>query len=218
MKVPIANEGYRVIATLFVAALLVPLLPGLGWTRWPLLALAVFSITFFRDPERVLPQGENIILCPADGEVVKIDLVEEPVFFKGPARQIAIFMSPFNCHINRAPVTGQITYLKYSPGRFEMAFRDKASELNEQNTLGIENERVKVLVRQIAGFLARRIICRAKLSDRLSIGDRFGLIQIGSRVDVFLPPEVEVRVKVHDDVKGGLTILGTLPGGAECRS
>ena len=208
MKIPIADEGWRVIGTLFLAAYLIPMIPGLWWTKWPLWALAIFSITFFRDPERVLPQGENLILSPADGTVVRIAEVDEPIFFKGPARVVCIFMSPLNCHINRAPVAGTVKYSQYNPGQFEMAWRDKASELNEQHTIGIENGGLRVLVRQIAGFLARRIICRAQVDDVLKRGERFGLIQFGSRVDVFLPLDAAVLVNVNQAVKGGLTVIG----------
>ena len=208
MKLPIADEGWKTIAFLCLAALIVPLVPGLGFTRWPLWVLAMFSVTFFRDPERAIPEGENLILSPADGTVVRIAEVDEPEFFQGKARVICIFMSPFNCHINRAPVSGQVRYSKYNPGRFEMAWRDKASELNEQHTIGLQNDRMKVLVRQIAGFLARRIICRANVDDVLQRGQRFGLIQFGSRVDIFLPLDAAVHVKLEQTVKGGLTVIG----------
>lgn len=211
MRIPIAPEGWRVIGILFLAAILVPMIPLLAWTRWLLWPLAIFSVTFFRDPERTFPAGEHRVLSPADGTIVRIDELDEPTFFKGRARRICIFMSPFNCHVNRVPVAGKITYVKYNPGAFDMAWRDKASELNEQNTIGIENDRCKVLVRQIAGFLARRIICRVKEGDTLERGQRFGLIQFGSRVDVFLPLEVNVLVKLDEAVKGGLTVLGDLP-------
>jgi phosphatidylserine decarboxylase len=208
MRVPIADEGWRVIGFLFLCAIFIPMLPWLGWAKWPLWALAFFSITFFRDPERELPAGDDLILSPADGTVVRIAEVDEPEFFHGKARVVCIFMSPLNCHINRAPVAGKVMYKKYNPGRFEMAWRDKASELNEQTTIGIQNTKLKVLVRQIAGFLARRIICRVNVEDELQRGERFGLIQFGSRVDVFLPLDAAVLVNVNQAVKGGLTVLG----------
>jgi phosphatidylserine decarboxylase len=210
MNLPIAREGFWIIGALCLAAVVVPLAPGLAWTRWPLLVLAVFAATFFRDPEREPPAGDDLVLCPADGEIVKIEAVEEPAYLGGPSTMVSIFMSPLNCHINRAPISGRVTYLKYNPGTFKMAFRDKASELNEQNSIGFQNARTRLLVRQIAGFIARRIVCRLKLADDVARGQRFGLIQFGSRVDVFLAPDVDVHVRMHEHVKGGLSVLGVL--------
>lgn len=208
MRIPIADEGWKTIAFLSLAALIVPLIPGLGFTRWPLWALAMFSVTFFRDPERRIPEGENLILSPADGKIVRIAEVDEPEFFQGKAKVVCIFMSPFNCHINRSPVSGQVRYSKYNPGRFDVAWRDKASELNEQHTIGLQTSWGKVLVRQIAGYLARRIICRAEVDDVLQRGQRFGLIQFGSRVDVFLPMDAAIHVHMDQHVKGGLSVIG----------
>jgi phosphatidylserine decarboxylase len=210
MKLPIAREGHRLIVLAFAFAFVVPLIPGLGFLRWPLLFFAGFVVAFFRDPDRISPPGEDLILSPADGTIVRIEDVVEPTYFKGPVKMIAIFMSPLNCHINRFPMTGRVTYRHYNPGTFSMAWRDKASELNEQNSIGIEGPKIKLLVRQIAGFLARRIICKVDVDQVLAAGERFGLIQFGSRVDVFLPADVEIRVKLGDPVKGGLSILGVI--------
>jgi phosphatidylserine decarboxylase len=174
---------------------------------WP---LALFVVAFFRDPDRSITDAPGVILSPADGTVLRIDEVDETAFFMGRALHVAIFMSPFNCHINRAPVAGSVTYVRYVPGQFRAAYLEKESEQNEQNWIGFEGDGVKVLVRQIAGFLARRIICRTKPGERLARGERFGLIRFGSRCDVYVPVDAEVLVKPNEAVKGGLTTIALM--------
>jgi len=166
-----------------------------------------FTLNFFRDPERVSPNGDNIIISPADGKVISIKKVTENEFFKGEALQISIFMSPLNVHVNRIPVSGKVSHLRYVPGEFFAAFEDKASEKNEQTIIGLENNRGKVLFKQIAGFVARRIVCNLQVGDSVSAGARFGMIKFGSRVDVFMPPSSIPKVALDQTAVGGETIL-----------
>ena len=166
-----------------------------------------FTLNFFRDPERVSPSGDNIIISPADGKVVSIKKITENEFFKGEALQISIFMSPLNVHVNRIPVSGKVSHLRYVPGEFFAAFEDKASEKNEQTIIGLENNRGKVLFKQIAGFVARRIVCNLQVGDSVSAGARFGMIKFGSRVDVFMPPSSIPKVALDQTAVGGETIL-----------
>ncbi len=191
-----------VVALLFVE----PKLP-----RYSLATLAVvvfgFSLNFFRDPDRTIPSGDSLILSPADGKVIVVKPIQEPEYLKSEATQISIFMSPLNVHVNRNPVSGTVKHLRYNKGEYFAAFEDKASEKNEQNAIGIENAAGKVLFKQIAGFVARRIVCTLGVGDRVSMGERFGMIKFGSRVDVFVPKTAIVRVNVGDIAVAGETIL-----------
>ena len=171
--------------------------PGWGAIFFP---LALFCVYFFRDPERVIPDGP-VAVSPADGKVVHIRQVDE-----GRTR-VSIFLNIFNVHVNRVPVAGRITEVAYKPGRFVMAHREDASSDNEQNTVTISAGDTQVVTRQIAGLIARRIVCRKKVGDEVQKGERFGLIKFGSRVDVFLGPDWELAVKTGDKVRGGSSIL-----------
>ncbi|MEX2116435.1 MAG: phosphatidylserine decarboxylase family protein [Bacteroidota bacterium] len=166
-----------------------------------------FTLNFFRDPDRVSPEGDNIVLSPADGKVISIKTVRENEFFKGDALQISIFMSPLNVHVNRIPVSGKVAYYRYVPGEFFAAFEDKASERNEQTIIGLEGNRGRVLFKQIAGFVARRIVCNLQVGDSVSAGARFGMIKFGSRVDIFLPPSSSAKVTLDQKAVAGETIL-----------
>ncbi len=168
----------------------------------------VFNFYFFRDPERVIPPGDNLIISPADGKIIKIDEVEEPLFFKHKTRMISIFMSVVSVHVNRIPVSGKIEYLDYLTGKFLAAFDHKASDENEQSIIGISDGKNKILFKQIAGVVARRIVYQLQPGDQVKAGDRFGLIHYGSRVDLFFPLEAEVRVKMNDMVTSGESIIG----------
>ena len=170
--------------------------------------LFLFNFYFFRDPERNIPNGNELILSPADGTIVLIEEVEEPYFFKFKVRKVSIFLSVLNVHVNRIPVSGKIEFLKYIKGKFLVAFADKASEENEQSIIGIQHEKGKILFKQIAGIIARRIVYHVAEGDIVNAGDRFGLIQYGSRVDVFFPENVVLRVALNDKVYGGETIIG----------
>jgi phosphatidylserine decarboxylase len=169
--------------------------------------IMIFTLNFFRDPERVTPNKENIIVSPADGKVLFVREIDDNRFLNGKAKVVAIFMSPLNVHVNRIPVSGKVEYIKYHPGEFIAAFEDKASEKNERNEIGINSKHGKVLFIQIAGFVARRIVSDLKIGDEVKIGERFGMIRFGSRVDVIVPPEWNEKVKKDDIVYAGETIL-----------
>jgi phosphatidylserine decarboxylase len=179
---------------------------------WPaaliLLLLAAFMAFFFRDPQRVAPQEENVIVSPADGRVTRIEAVD-PSDPRSPT-VVSIFLSPLDVHINRAPLAGTITDVTYTKGKFLIATNEQASLLNEQNALTIRGERVTVVCKQIAGILARRIVCWKRAGDDLALGERFGLIKFSSRTDLILPPDVEVVVRQGMRVRGGATIIGRI--------
>ncbi len=174
--------------------------------------LAVFNVYFFRDPHRIVPTDPRKIISPADGKVVVIEETEEPEYFKEKAIKISIFLSVFNVHVNRNPISGTVEYLNYKKGEFLAAFNHMASEKNEQMAIGIKGENGKVLFKQIAGLIARRIVCELKTDDQVTQGERMGMIKYGSRVDVFMPVGTKITVKKGDIVKGGLTILGEFNG------
>ncbi|TMA07565.1 MAG: phosphatidylserine decarboxylase family protein [Deltaproteobacteria bacterium] len=200
----IAKEGYPFILTPALLALLA--LIG-GW-KWMALILGTVSFVFaafFRDPERKPPGGEGLILSPADGRNVKIRRAEG----KGTGAKLSIFLSPLDVHINRAPIEGAVEEVKYQKGRFFAAYKDEASKTNEQNVLKIVDSRRRSLtVVQVAGVLARRIVCYVKKGDSLQQGQRLGLIMFGSRVDLSLPEGAQIKVAEGERVKGGETIIG----------
>ena len=181
---------------------------GYWWLALPLILLAAFMAYFFRDPRRTVPVEPNVVVAPADGRVTRVGPVvpEQP----GSPNVVSIFLSPFDVHINRAPIAGEITDVTHTHGRFMMATRAEASLVNEQNALTIRGERITVVCRQIAGVLARRIVCWKRAGDRVALGERFGLIKFSSRTDVVLPPEVELTVRVGERVRGGVSIIGRI--------
>jgi phosphatidylserine decarboxylase len=170
----------------------------------------LFSIYFFRDPEREVPGGAGLIVSPADGKVIEI-VEEENSYMGGRARRISIFLNVFNVHINRIPCDGTVEYVRYHKGKFMAAWEEKASLDNEQTHIGINCGGYKIFVKQIAGLIARRIVCRAKEGDSYKRGDRFGMIKFGSRTDLFLPLEAEVKVKVGDKVAGASSLVAVMP-------
>ncbi len=174
------------------------------------ISLLTFTFYFFRDPERTSPQGDNIIIAPADGKIIFIKEVLENNFLKSNAIQISIFMSPLNVHVNRFPVSGQIGYFEHIPGKYLVAFEEKASESNERTLIGIDNGKFKLLFKQIAGFVARRIVADLHVGMKISAGERFGMIKFGSRVDVILPENAVLKIKVNDIVKAGETIIAEI--------
>lgn len=176
-----------------------------------LLAVALWVVYFFRDPERTGPRGEQLVISPADGRVVMITEVEEPDFLKSRAIRISIFMNIFNVHVNRYPVSGEVAYLHYNPGKFLNAASEKSSLENEQMSVGIQSGDRRILVRQIAGLIARRIANYARMGDSARQGERMGIIRFGSRVDVFLPTDAKVVVKLGDTPVAGTTVLAELP-------
>jgi len=211
----ITRYGYDVfftIATLCVVLVVVALIfvePKIVRYSLVVVGIVFFGLTvnFFRDPERNTPQGNRLIIAPADGKIVALKQVDETEFLHSRAQQISIFMSPLNVHVNRAPISGVIRYIRYVPGEFFAAFEDKASEKNEQTIVGVENSHGKVAFKQIAGFVARRIVCALKVGDTVKIGERFGMIKFGSRVDVFVPESASIKVKIGEVTVAGETIL-----------
>ena len=206
----IAVEGIPFIIVLLFLAVMV----GIFWGWWslPLWIAAIFVLQFFRDPQRVKPQGEGLVLCPADGRVIVVNDVPDP--YRGGARslKISIFMNVFNVHSQRAPVDGVITGATYSRGLFVNAAFDKASSDNERNALVIRlDDGREISCVQVAGLIARRILCYVKVGDRLVAGQRYGFIRFGSRVDVYLPPGSRAKVAIGDKVKATSTVLAELP-------
>jgi phosphatidylserine decarboxylase len=184
---------------------------GLWLAAFVLLLLALWVAYFFRDPERTGERGPRLVVSPADGKLIMITEVEEPSFIGGRAVRLSIFMNVFNVHVNRYPVDGIVKYVHYNKGKFFNAAAEKSSLENEQMSVGIETSRHRVLVRQIAGLIARRIVTYSKLGETVKQGDRMGIIRFGSRVDVFLPVASSVRAKVGDITVAGVTILAELP-------
>lgn len=179
---------------------LVPLLLGVG-----------FCLYFFRDPERTPPPGEHLVVSPADGRVLEVVEEREERFLSAPVTRISIFMSPLDVHVNRSPVAGAVALVRHTAGKFRAAFHDKASLDNERNAVVLESAGRQYLVVQVAGALARRIVCRRRVGDRLARGERFGMIMFGSRVDLFLPAGVVPRVAKDDRVRAGVTVVAEAP-------
>jgi phosphatidylserine decarboxylase len=194
-----------------VVAALVLYVFGLWWLAAPLLLLAAFMAYFFRDPRRAVPTEADAVVSPADGRVTRVEKVS-PADPRSPT-VVSIFLSPFDVHINRSPIAGEVVNVNYTKGRFMIATRDEASLVNEQNSLTIRGEKITVTCKQIAGVLARRIVCWKRAGDTLALGERFGLIKFGSRTDLTLPHEVEVLVEVGARVRGGVTLIGRIRDG-----
>jgi phosphatidylserine decarboxylase len=171
------------------------------------LVFFVLVVQFFRNPSRNTPQGEGLIIAPADGKVVVIEEVEEPEYFKDKRKQVSIFMSPVNVHVNRAPVSGKVLYYKYFKGKYLVAWHPKSSTENERTTVVMEENGKQVLFRQIAGALARRIVCYVKPGVELNRGDEYGFIKFGSRIDLYLPLDTEILVDLNQKTVGGETII-----------
>jgi phosphatidylserine decarboxylase len=207
VRIPVAPEGWPFILVPAAAACILAIV---GW--WPVaLVFGIFalaSLGFFRDPERTPPVGPGLVLAPADGRVMRIDEVEDP--WVGRAVRASIFLSPLDVHVNRSPVAGLVDSVRYEAGRFMAAYRDEASELNERCTIALQGDATRIGVKQIAGVLARRIVCRVRAGDKLVAGERFGLIRFGSRTDLVVPRSTEIRVKIGDSVRGGETVMGVL--------
>jgi phosphatidylserine decarboxylase len=214
--VSFAREGliFIAIAALIAAGTYAIALNRRSWPLWLLaFVLTIFALWvayFFRDPERQGARGAEVVIAPADGKVVLISEVDEPTFMGGRAKRVSIFMNVFNVHVNRYPVSGTVKYLHYNKGKFLNAAAEKSSEENEQSSVGIETPRGRVLVRQIAGLIARRIVTYSKEGEQVQQGARMGLIRFGSRVDVFLPLDAIIKVKVGDITLAGTTAIAEL--------
>jgi len=173
-------------------------------------ALLLFTAFFFRNPSRRVPDQQGILVSPADGTIMDISEIFEDRFIKGKAVKVSIFLSVFNVHLNRCPIEGTVKYRSYRPGKMVPAFKSHASEINEKNWVGIEDNGLKILVTQITGFIARRIVCWVNIGDRVSRGELFGLIKFGSCTEIIFPVGFDVLVKKGDKVTGGETIIGRL--------
>jgi len=207
---PIASEGYPFIGLFGFVTLVFALL---GWVIMTLLLLflTLFSVYFFRNPERVVPDGDNLVIAPADGKVIFVGEVQEDRYFKERVIKVSIFMSVFNVHVNRVPCAGKVVEMYYNKGQFLNASYDKASESNEQSGILLETDHgSRILFVQIAGLIARRIVTYPIIGDVLQRGARYGLIRFGSRVDIFFPKNADVTVTLGEHTVAGETVLGTL--------
>lgn len=202
-----AREGYPYVIVPIIFALVAAAV-GYWPVAIPFLILAAFMAFFFRDPKRTAPADDNLVVSPADGRVTRIEMLS-PGDAESPT-VVSIFLSPFDVHINRAPLAGTVTDVSYTRGKFLMATREEASLVNEQNALTIKGARTTIVCKQIAGILARRIVCWKHAGDSLALGERFGLIKFSSRTDLILPPEVEVNVREGMKVRGGVSIIGRI--------
>ena len=208
-----APEGrWFIVGTWAVAVGLILMAARSGSPGWMVaaavgLGLAVWVIAFFRDPERAWTRGDGLIVAPADGKVVSVIEVDEPAFLAGRARRVSIFMNVFDCHVNRYPTGGTVAYRHYHPGEFGHAGAEKASLANEQASVGLATARGKLLVRQIAGLIARRIVTDHQVGTAVHQGERLGMIRFGSRVDLFLPLATRVLVRVGQTTRVGVTVV-----------
>lgn len=207
---PVAKEGLPFIAS---GIMLTSISLAVGW-RCPALILfliTLFIVWFFRNPRRNIPDTCDLIVAPADGKIIEVKEEFEKRYLNERTIKVSIFMSIFNVHINRIPYSGKVLSVSYNPGRFISANRDKASLENEQNAVIIgTKEGKRILFIQIAGLIARRIVCRLNAGNNVEKGERFGLIRFGSRVDIFLPPDVELKIRKGSKVKGGETVIGVM--------
>jgi len=222
MTLPIAKEGLLIIGTVLGTALCLFLL-SLGASGVPAQILRIsatvtvvgglFCCYFFRDPERIISEHPDQLLAPADGTIIDIREVVEPLYLKAPARRVSIFMSVFNVHVNRAPCSGTIEFLHYNPGRFISAFKDKASDENESMLAGMRcaKRQERIAVKFIAGLIARRIVFYKKVDDTVQQGERINIIKFGSRVDLFCPRDAKILVAIGDRVTAGSSAIAMLP-------
>jgi len=222
----IHKKGYGVIATMFTVLVLITvgvlmlLNAVLETTHWTILAgviiigviIFIWSITFFRVPtNRKITHEENAVVSSADGEIVAIEEVEEKEYFHDKRIQVSVFMSAYDVHVNWFPINGVVSYVKYHPGKKLFAINPKSSELNERNSVVVKDEKGReVLFRQVAGVMARRIVCNIKEGDKAEVGKEFGMIKFGSRVDFFLPCDADIQVELGDDITGQVSVLAYL--------
>jgi phosphatidylserine decarboxylase len=217
--VNVAREGlvFIVVAALLTIATYALALSRRSWPLWllafALTLIALWVVYFFRDPERSGERGSDLVIAPADGRIVMITDVEEPAFLHGRAIRISIFMNIFNVHVNRYPVSGVVRFVHYNPGKFLNAATEKSSLENEQSSVGIESNGRRILVRQIAGLIARRIVTYSREGEQVEQGERLGIIRFGSRVDVFVPTNSEILVRQGQKPSAGTTVLARLSRG-----
>ena len=222
----IHKKGYGVIATVFTVMALIVIVTimllnaFLESTHWTILAgliiigviVVVWSVTFFRVPtNRKITHEKNAVVSSADGEIVAIEEVEEKEYFHDKRIQVSVFMSAYDVHVNWFPMDGVVSYVKYHPGKKMFAINPKSSELNERNSVVVKDEKGReVLFRQVAGIMARRIVCNIKEGDKAEVGKEFGMIKFGSRVDFFLPCDADIQVEIGDDITGQVSVLAYL--------
>jgi phosphatidylserine decarboxylase len=206
-KLPVAREGWPFIAIPGAIAAGLALVGRRGLAL-PFAAASLASLGFFRDPERETPAIPGAVLSPADGKVISVDELDDP--FVGPSKRVAIFLSPLDVHVNRAPIAGLVVGVTYSRGRFVPAYQPDAGRVNERCIVNLQGETARITVVQIAGVVARRIVCRVGPGDKPTAGERFGLIRFGSRTDCIIPRSARVSVYPGDRVVGGITVLGAL--------
>lgn len=212
-----AREGltFILVAALIAAVAYAAALTRRSWPLWllafVLTLVALWVAYFFRDPERSGARGDRLIIAPADGKVVMVTEVDEPTFVHGRATRVSIFMNVFNVHVNRYPVSGTVRYVHRSPGKFLNAAAEQSSLENEQTSVGLESDGQRILVRQIAGLIARRIHTYSREGERVEQGERMGIIRFGSRVDVFVPTAAAVRIEVGQATVAGTTVIAELP-------
>lgn len=213
----LARDGYSTIAIVTLVALVVSFAASFidHWVVYIVYALMAalvgLIVYFFRDPDRDIPSEENLVISPADGKVVLIQEVDEDVYLEGKAKQISIFLSPLDVHVNRLPATGKVEYVKYHPGKYLMAWDHRASNLNERADFGLLHASgTKIFFRQITGFLARRIVYQLQEGDFVQAGHRFGMMKFGSRMDILVPVNVNIKVNRGDRTVAGETVLGII--------
>ena len=202
-----APEGRWFIVAAFVILVVLLLVSKYWWFGLLWLPIAIWVVAFFRDPARTGDRGEKLVIAPADGKVVSVLKVDEPAFHQAEAMRVSIFMNVFDCHVNRYPSSGTVAFRQYNPGKFINAAAEKASLQNEQSSIGLLTAHGKILVRQIAGLIARRIVTDHHEGKEVTQGDRLGMIRFGSRVDVFLPLNAEILVREGDRTVAGVTVI-----------
>jgi phosphatidylserine decarboxylase len=213
------REGYKYIS---IATVLFAVIAWLNqhflidilWLFWPIqvifFLLWLWIVWFFRIPNRTFTKGENLVIAPADGKVVVIEETIETEYFKDKRLQVSIFMSPLNVHVNRSPINGEVKYMKYHPGKYLVAWHPKSSTENERTTVVVGNNKTTLLMRQIAGALARRICYYVKEGQPIAQNEEFGFIRFGSRVDIYFPVGTQIDVKIGQKVEGGVTVLAKM--------
>jgi phosphatidylserine decarboxylase len=205
----LAPEGYPFVLFFALVTLFTAIVGKIGMVIISFIFL-LYMCFFFRDPERITLQGRGLIYSPADGKIISIRETDEDELLHRRAIEVSIFMSPLDVHINRSPCDGVVKSVEYFPGRFFSAFKQKASLLNEHITMVLETEHGEIAVRQVAGFLARRAVCRVRPGDRLRQGQRYGIIKFGSRLDIFMPLNTQIKVRLNERVRAGESILGII--------
>ena len=203
----IHKEGYKIIRNFIIISLTILLFFPYFYLSFILLSTLLLIVYFFRVPNRKLKTSKNVVFAPCDGKIVQIREVEETEFFKQKKILVSIFMSPLNVHSNHYPIDGNVVYTKYHPGKFLVAWNPKSSTKNERSSVVIENTKISVLVRQIAGALARRIVTYSKRNEQVTSGEELGFIKFGSRVDLYLPLSTEINVKLNEKVKAKISII-----------